>query len=263
MTPATATTPTASGASLEPVLELTVAISLFNYGHYIAAAMESVCQQTMAQAIELIVVDDASKDQSVAMVEQFCRDRAALIGRLGAFRLVRHDHNRGLAEARNTAFALANTPSVLVLDADNRLLPQACSTLLAALRSAPPTIGAAYPLLVVEGHPRQRVANELPWNDQRLRQGNTVDALALVRREAWQQVGGFVHTPGGWEDFDFWCKLIETGHHGVLCPEVLATYQRHGKSMLQSQTNHQQRQLSRLLQHRHPWLQLALGHTEA
>ena len=106
----TPSTPTTTGACLALELELSVAISLFNYGHYIAAAMESVCQQTIARGIELIVVDDASTDQSVAMVEQFCRDRAALIGRLGAFRLVRHEHNRGLAEARNTAFALANTP---------------------------------------------------------------------------------------------------------------------------------------------------------
>ena len=252
----TPSTPTPPGAYLALELELSVAISLFNYGHYIAAAMESVCQQTMAQAIELIVVDDASTDQSVEMVEQFCRDRAALIGRLGAFRLVRHEHNRGLAEARNTAFALANTPSVLVLDSDNRLLPQACSTLLAALRPAPPTIGAAYPLLVVEGHPRQRVANELPWNDQRLRQGNTVDALALVRREAWQQVGGFVHTPGGWEDFDFWCRFVEAGLSAIQVPQLLAVYRHHGDSMKNSETARREEELRHLLEERHPWLEL-------
>ena len=100
------------------------------------------------------------------------------------------------------------------------------------------------------------------WQQEQLRAGNVVDAMALVRRSAWEAVGGYSHIPGGWEDFDFWCKLIETGHHGVLCPEVLATYQRHGESMLQSHTNHQQRQLSRLLQHRHPWLQLALAQSD-
>ena len=62
---------TQAGASPEP--ELSVAISLFNYGHFIAAALESVCRQTMAAAIELIVVDDASTDDSLAAVERFCR----------------------------------------------------------------------------------------------------------------------------------------------------------------------------------------------
>lgn len=252
----TPTTPTASGASHALELELTVAISLFNYGHYITAAMESVCHQTMAAGIELIVVDDASTDASVAMVEQFRWERAALIDRLGAFRLVCHDHNRGLAEARNTAFALATTPNVLVLDADNRLLPQACSSLLAALQAAPPSMGAAYPLLVVEGHPHQKVANELPWSDQWLRQGNTVDALALVRRDAWQQVGGFVHTPGGWEDYDFWCRFVEAGLGALQVPQLLAIYRHHGDSMKNSETAQREAELRQLLQSRHPWLQL-------
>jgi len=84
-----------------------------------------------------------------------------------------------------------------------------------------------------------------------------VDAMALVRRSAWETVGGYTPIPGGWEDFDFWCKLIETHWHGVLCPQVLATYIQHGDSMLQAQSNHRQRQLSRILQQRHPWLQLS------
>lgn len=239
-----------------PNLELSVAISLFNYGRFIARTIESVCQQTMAGEIELIVVDDASTDQSLAVVEQFQQNKAALISRLGAFRLVRHEQNRGLAEARNSAFNIATTPAVLVLDADNRLLPQACESLLAALRAAPPSAAAAYPLLVVEGHPHQFIANELPWDEQRLRQGNTVDALALVRREAWQQVGGFVHTPGGWEDFDFWCRFVEAGLSVIQVPKLLAVYHHHGDSMKNIETIQQEDELRQLLQRRHPWLQL-------
>ena len=235
---------------------LSVAISLFNYGHYIAAAIESVCRQTIAAAIELIVVDDASTDDSLAVVERFRREQAALVGRLAAFRLEHHPQNRGLAEARNTAFALARTPQVLVLDADNRLLPEACALLLAALEPAPASVGAAYPLLVVEGHPSQAIANELPWNPQRLRQGNTLDALALVRRSAWQQVGGFVHTPGGWEDYDFWCRFVEAGLSALQVPQLLAVYHHHGDSMKNSETAAREQELRALLQRRHPWLEL-------
>lgn len=119
-------------------LRLTVAISLFNYGHYIAETLASVCRQSIAQAIELIVVDDASTDDSLHQLARFQAEHAALFTRLGAFRCERHPHNRGLAEARNTAFALASTPAVLVLDADNTLLPQAAACLEAALQAAPP-----------------------------------------------------------------------------------------------------------------------------
>ena len=57
--------------------------------------------------------------------------------------------NQGLA-ARNTAFQLSRTENVLVLDADNLLLPKACAHLLSALESR--LRWESYPLLAVEGH---------------------------------------------------------------------------------------------------------------
>ena len=47
------------------------------------------------------------------------------------------------------------------------------------------------------------------WQRQRLAFENHVDAMALVRRSAWESVGGYTHIEGGWEDYDFWCKLVE------------------------------------------------------
>ena len=83
--------------------------------------------------------------------------------------------------------------------------------------------------------------------------------MALVRRSAWQSVGGYTHIDGGWEDFDFWCKLVDGGFHGIQCPRVLAVYRSHATSMSHSATNHRWRALSRTLQRRHPWLQLPLA----
>ena len=97
------------------------------------------------------------------------------------------------------------------------------------------------------------------WQRERLASGNVVDAMALVRRSAWEQVGGYTHIEGGWEDYDFWCKLIETDFSGILCPQRLARYHCHTGSMLATQTHHRLRAISRVLQHRHPWLQLYLA----
>jgi glycosyltransferase involved in cell wall biosynthesis len=243
-----------TGASTKP--QLTVAISLFNYGHYIERALASVCEQTIASVVELIVVDDASTDNSGDVLHRFQRNYASLIARLAGFHCEIHERNRGLAEARNTAFHLANASSVLVLDADNFLLPQACSCLLRSLEAAPQFVGAVYPILAVQGHPLQGLANELPWDPQRFRTGNYIDALALVRLEAWQSVGGFKHTPGGWEDFDFWCRFVEHGWSAQQVPKLLGVYQHHSDSMKNSETALRQVELCELLQRRHPWLEL-------
>jgi hypothetical protein len=98
--------------------------------------------------------------------------------------------------------------------------------------------------------------SRLSWQHQAFRHGNVIDAMALVRCRAWQAVGGYSHIDGGWEDFDFWCKLIDANFHGVLCPRVLARYHTHGDSMTATSTASNWRPLSRCLQQRHPWLAL-------
>ena len=236
--------------------EVTVAISLFNYGQYIDRAIASVCEQTIASVTELIVVDDASTDDSLDIVELFRRNNQSLINRLASFSCISHDRNLGLAAARNTAFRLAAAENVLVLDADNFLLPQACACLLNALKTAPNHVGAVYPLLSVDGHPQQSLANELPWDPKKLTSGNFIDALALVRREAWQIVDGYQHTPGGWEDFDFWCRFVECSLNAQQVPKFLAVYRHHSDSMKNKDTASRFSELSQLLQTRHPWLQL-------
>ena len=236
--------------------ELTVAISLFNYSHYIERALVSVCNQTIASTIELIVVDDGSTDNSVETVSQFQRKNTSLISRLASFHCEVHINNQGLAAARNTAFQKASTPNVLVLDADNFLLPQACEQLLQTINSAPKSVGAVYPILAVQGHPNQHIANELPWNPEQFVNGNYIDALALIRRESWQIVGGFVHTPGGWEDFDFWCRFVENGLSAQQAPKLLAVYCHHEDSMKSTETCRRKPELRELLQRRHPWLKL-------
>ncbi|OYX34661.1 MAG: hypothetical protein B7Y99_05015, partial [Caulobacterales bacterium 32-69-10] len=83
--------------------------------------------------------------------------------------------------------------------------------------------------------------------------------MALVRRSAWAAVGGYDHIRFGWEDYDFWCKLVEQGMFGEQVAEVLAEYRVHNDSMLRSQTdvNANKRRLLADIHRRHPWLRVA------
>ena len=238
--------------------EAAICISSFNYADRLPAALESCLRQSLP-ALELLIVDDASTDASVDL----CRHWLELHGsRFCRAQLLRHRRNGGLAAARNSAFAAAAAPWCWVLDADNQLDAKALEHGLLLAAASPARTAIVHPLIRVvddSGRPLGLVGGGHAWQREQLQAGNVVDAMALVRRSAWEAVGGYSHIPGGWEDFDFWCKLIEADWHGVLCPQVLATYRLHGDSMLQSQTNNHQRRLSRLLQQRHPWLQLAFA----
>lgn len=182
--------------------------------------------------------------------------------RFSRCQLLEHDRNGGLAAARNTAFAATAAPWCFVLDADNALHPRAVAACLAVAEASPADTVVVHPLVMVHRHGpsdqllSRSLLSRISWQRGWLEGGNQIDAMALIRRSAWETVGGYTHIEGGWEDYDFWCQLIEAGFHGVLCPQILAIYRSHDQSMTATSTRRGLRRISRLLQHRHPWLEL-------
>ena len=238
---------------------ITVVLSLYNYADRICNALKSVYSQTQSD-IELIVVDDNSSDDGLAVVKTWmnniclCKDHP-----FTKLLLLSHHRNRGLAAARNTAFSLASSEWCFVLDSDNELFPDALRSCKKIADLGPNALAVVHPLLFVKAEQGreddQRTLTGLaPWQQVRLKKENTIDAMALVRRSAWESVNGYTHIEGGWEDYDFWCKLIDKGFFGVQCPKILALYRSHKKSMSHLHTNTNWRSLSRTLQKRHPWM---------
>ena len=244
-----------------------VLVSLYNYADRITEALQSVRAQTQPR-LELIVVDDASTDGGSAVVAQWLDSFLASSDHpFQRVLLLRHGCNSGLAAARNTAFSCTQAPWSFVLDSDNELFPNALASCLAQANAGGPQLAVVHPLLAVEVEPgrlddQRTLVSSASWQRERLLSGNVVDAMALVRCSAWEAVGGYTHIEGGWEDFDFWCKLVGAGYHGVQCPQVLAVYRSHVDSMSHTATNRSWYALSRTLQKRHPWLQLQLAQVE-
>ena len=97
--------------------EVSICISSFNYAERIPAALES-CHGQSLRAVELLIVDDASTDDSLNQCRQWLEAHGQ---RFCSAQLLQHQQNSGLAAARNTAFAAASAPWCWVLDADNRI----------------------------------------------------------------------------------------------------------------------------------------------
>ena len=237
--------------------DASILISLYNYSDEIEYALNSAESQSLS-SLELIIVDDASSDGSVEKVSLWLNEHSSRFSRAV---LLRHQENRGLAAARNTAFKAATADWAFVLDADNLLFPKAVEACLQLANNASSGVAVIHPWIeiVCKGshrHDGRSLVSRNSWSREAFLQGNVLDAMALIRRSAWFSVGGYTHIDGGWEDFDFWCKLIEAGFHGLLCPRVLARYHSHARSMTAQSTASNWRPLSRCLQERHPWLNL-------
>jgi glycosyltransferase involved in cell wall biosynthesis len=231
--------------------DVTVIVPVYNYAHYVREALDSAAAQTAA-AIDLVVVDDCSRDASLDVVMEWA---AAHAGRFNRIVVAKHVQNAGLGFSRNTGFDLAETPYVLPLDADNTLRPDAALHLAERLN----TTGAAfaYPTIQRFGKDNLLIGDE-PFLAARLISGNFIDAMALVRRDAWAAAGGYDHVRFGWEDYDFWCRLVELGLWGEHVQEVLADYRAHEQSMLHTQTDLKSNKIALIndMKKRHDWLDL-------
>ncbi|WP_030071954.1 glycosyltransferase [Halomonas alkaliantarctica] len=98
---------------------ISVVIPLYNAEHTIAIALTSLfCQQGVR--LEIIVVDDASSDNSVTQVEQL---QDSVLPHI-TLMLLRHTQNQGAYAARNTGMAAATAPYITTHDSDDWSHPQ-------------------------------------------------------------------------------------------------------------------------------------------
>lgn len=98
-------------------LKVTIVIPVYQVEDYIEACLASVANQTYAGSIECIIVDDCGTDCSCQIVEKFISEYKGSID----FRLLHHDHNRGLSAARNTGMDHASGEYIYFLDSDDEI----------------------------------------------------------------------------------------------------------------------------------------------
>lgn len=106
-----------------------VVIPAYNYGDLIGRALDSVLGQ-WADDIELLVVNDGSTDNTAAVLGDFA-------GRNPGRIQVVHQGNAGPSAARNRGIGLSKGQYVLLLDADDELMPRAFECLRVALKENP------------------------------------------------------------------------------------------------------------------------------
>ncbi|MBW7906275.1 MAG: glycosyltransferase [Phycisphaerae bacterium] len=200
-----------------------IVIPCYNHGHYLPEAVASARSQTYEHT-ECVVVDDGSTDAAtLAALARLERDGVRVI----------RQANHGLAAARNAGVRAADCEFFVPLDADDRIEPRfVAELLLPLLRHA--RLGYAYCHAELFGA-EQRVWPCPDYDPRRLVLENLSTATALVRREAFERVGGYrPEMSAGYEDWDFWLALLDAGYEGRLVPLPLFRYRKHagGASML-------------------------------
>ena len=215
---------------------VSVVITLYNYSAYIRGCLDSVrASQTesLPGGFEVVVVDDASTDSSVRVVEEYMAAHPLPIC------LVKKPLNSGLSDARNTGLHVARAPLVFILDADNEIRPDCLQAHYHAILSS--GCAMAYGIINRFDHATRKTIGttlQREWNVRELVSRPYIDAMAMIRKEPVLQVCGYspefgTILPQGWEDYDLWLKLAQAGHSGQLIPQILSDYRVHPNSMIQ------------------------------
>jgi len=174
---------------------VSIVITNFEYEKYVGEAIQSALNQTY-KAHEIIVVDDCSYDNSREVIDRYT----------GITKIYRRE-NGGPAAARNEGIARSTGDYFILLDADDRLRPNAVEELLQeAIRTNAEVV---YGDLTWIG---ERVG-DWPFPDydkSRMLEASMIPSVcALVDRHAFDCSGGFDITCA-LEDWEFWLNLSQT-----------------------------------------------------
>lgn len=98
-----------------PKPKISVVLPTYNRAEFLPRAIQSILNQTYKD-FELIIVDDASTDESVQIIEEFMEKDSRI-------KLIKNTKNLGVAESRNIGNNAAQGEYIAVMDSDDQALP--------------------------------------------------------------------------------------------------------------------------------------------
>jgi glycosyltransferase involved in cell wall biosynthesis len=184
-----------AGGDPQPI---SVIIPAYNASATIAECLDSIVAAG-SRPREIIVVDDASTDATVAIVQEIALRHPGII------QLVRLDRNSGPARARNRGAEAARGELLLFLDSDTRVLPDTMAAFVRRIPEADVVVG------IYDYHPINEIASA--WYQALIKHylfashGLTPyesfnGAIGGLRKHTFRKVGGFNDTLVGGMDYE-------------------------------------------------------------
>lgn len=220
---------------------LSVVLTSYNYARFLPAALAGLADQTRLPD-ELIVIDDNSSDDSVAVIASF-------LGRFADARLVRNSRNLGTIANLNRGLELARGEVIYFAAADDITYPTLLERGVALLEVHPTAalFSARSDIIDVDGASEGMLATATPLREpgfispdavaaQLMRDDNWLTGnTTIYRRDTLIAAGGFCAELGSFCD-GYASRLLALRHGACFSPEVLGAWRRHAGGYAWSET---------------------------
>lgn len=209
------------GAAREPVVltavRVSVVITCYNYGKFLRDCVRSVANQTFT-ALELIIVNDGSNDDSLVVAQACVQEFPAL-----RITVVDQPNSGQPALARNAGIRSAQGEFILPIDADDQIAPGYLAEAIKVI-DAKPGVDLVYcDSLFDDGKSRCRKTPGR-FDVKSLSAANQLVYCCVYRRKIWERVGGYRDNVRGYEDWDFWLAACLAGAKAAYIPCVGLLY---------------------------------------
>jgi len=184
--------------------EVSVIIPTYNRANLLPRAIESVLNQTY-QDFEVIVVDDASCDNTEEVVQGFNDPR---------IKYVKHKINKGGSAARNTGIKTAEGKYIAFLDSDDEWLPEKLEKQVRKIERSPEKVGVIYTRYWIIQNGKKFLSREPKkrgdiFEDELIKDWVSPTSCVLVKRECFAEVGGFDENLPVRQDYDMWLRIAK------------------------------------------------------
>lgn len=212
---------------MDEILPLvSVVIPTYNQARFLAAAIQSVLAQTYRN-YEIIVVDDGSTDDTTFIVTHY-----------GTSVQYVHQDNQGLAGARNTGICLAKGQFVALLDSDDLWLPPFLEVMMSCIAQNPnaTVYYSGWRYINSEGQvlpqsPHSLVIPQLDMYETLLRANFIIPSTVVMNRSRIVEMGLFDRSFRRLQDWEFWLRLLRSGHDFVGTDACLVHYRLHDSAL--------------------------------
>jgi len=211
--------------------KISVVIPTQNRAEFLRAAIQSVLNQTF-QDFEIIIIDDASVDETANVVQGFKDPRIWY---------VRHETRRGQGATRNAGIRQTSGEYVALLDDDDEWLPEKLERQAVVLDRSPLKVGLVYTgFSKIDTNSRQLIHTFIPkkrgsiFNDMCTDNWVGTCSTVMLRKQCFDVVGLFDESLAAGADWDLWLRISKEFDIEYLA-EALVWYRVHGHSI---STNH-------------------------